>query len=91
MPTQDKHPSHIRSAGQINSLVINSRKPNNYRIHHPITLQIQKLINTLTQKLANPKAPKPINSLAQNLKLLSFILQYRSNFRLVLAKIQAKK
>ena len=71
MPTQGKHPSHTRSAGQIKPpRLINSPKTNNSRTHQ---LTIWK-----THKLINP-----------NLKSLLFILQYHSNFRSVLAKIQA--
>ena len=59
----------------------------------------QKLINTKahqlknppTQKLPNTKAHQLKSSPTQKLKSLSFILQYRSNFRSVLAKIWVKK
>ena len=50
-----------------------------------------KLINSQTHQLTNSSVQKLINSLTQKLNLLSFVLQCRSNFRSVLAKIQAEK
>ena len=73
MPTQDKHPSHTRNAGQI--------KPPAYKL-----TKDQQFPNTSTYKLENPQTHQ-----LKNLKSLSFILQYRSNFRSVLAKILVKK
>ncbi|MGP1468653.1 MAG: hypothetical protein ACTTJY_04795, partial [Hoylesella shahii] len=60
MPTQDKHPSHTRSAGQIN----------------PLTHQLQKNTNSSTQKikkhpthqLKNSPTPKNTNSSTQKIK-----------------------
>jgi len=51
----------------------------------------QKLINSQNHQHTNSSVQKLINSLTQKLKLLSFILQCCSNFRSVLAKIQAEK
>ena len=73
MPTQDKHPSHTRRAGQIKPpRLINSRKTNNSRTHQLTNWKTHKIINT-------------------NLKSSLFILQYHSNFRSILAKIQVIK
>jgi len=69
MPTQDKHPSHTRSAGQI--------KPPAFKL-----TKDQQFPNASTYKLENPQTHQ-----LKNLKSLSFILQYHSNFRSVLAKI----
>lgn len=74
--TQDKHPSHIPSAGQNNPLVYklakdnNPREPNNYRIHHHINLQTQKNINSQTyhpnnSRYINSSTYNPINSQTQ--------------------------
>ena len=76
--------------------VINSQKPNNSRRHqliNPQTPQIQSPLtqSSPTQKLPNSKTHQLKSSPTQKLKLLSFILQYRSNFRSVLAKILVKK
>ena len=76
MSTQDKHPSHIPSAGQNNPLVYklakdnNPREPNNYRIHHHINLQTQKNINSQTHhpnnsRYINSSTYNPINSQTQ--------------------------
>jgi hypothetical protein len=76
MSTQDKHPSHIPSAGQNNPLVYklakanNPREPNNYRIHYHINLQTQKLINSQTyhpnnSRYINSSTYNPINSQTQ--------------------------
>ena len=73
MPTQDKHSSHIRSAGQINSLA--------YKL-----VKTQQLPNTPTHKLTNSLTHQLTNSKTQKLKFLSFILQSRSIFHSVLAK-----
>ena len=56
-------------------------------------LQINSLTLNLTkaQQLPKTSTHKLKNSSSQKLKLLSFILQYRSNFRSVLAKILVKK
>ena len=55
-----------------------------------------KLTSSSTHKFKNTRTCKLINSSTQNpstqnLKSLSFILQYRSNFHSVLAKLQVKK
>ena len=84
--------------------LINKRKPNNSRWHPPPTHELinskthqltkssaHKLISTRTHQHKNSSVQKLINSLTQKLKLLSFILQCCSNFRSVLAKIQAEK
>jgi len=49
MPTQDKHPSHIRSAGQINSLAYKLTKN-------------QQLPNTSPNHLTNSETHQHINS-----------------------------
>ena len=67
MSTQDKHPSHIPSAGQNNPLVYklakanNPREPNNSRIHHRINLQTQKIINSQTYHPNNSRIHQLIN------------------------------
>ena len=103
MPTQDKHPPHIRSAGQFNALVLstcespithdNPTTPeyiiaSTYKLTTP---SIYKLKSSSTYKLKNLSTHIPTNASIQKLKLLLFILQYRSNFHSVLAKIQAIK
>jgi len=47
MPAQDKHPSHIRNVGQINSLAYKLTKNNKSRT--------SQLINLWTHQLTNPK------------------------------------
>ena len=81
--------------------LINKRKPNNSRWHPPqlTNSSTQKLINSQNHQHTKSSAHKLIstrthqhkNSSVQKLKLLSFILQCCSNFRSVLAKIQAEK
>ena len=103
MPTQDKHLSHIRSAGQFNALVLstcespithdNPTTPeyiiaSTYKLTTP---SVYKLKSSSTYKLKNLSTHIPTNASIQKLKLLLFILQYRSNFHSVLAKIQAIK
>ena len=61
------------------------------KTHQLIKSSAHKIINSQTHQLTNSSAQKLINSLTQKLNLLSFILQCRSNFRSVLAKIQAEK
>ena len=56
-----------------------------------MALNNSKPFEPITPKLISPSTQKLINSSSQKLKLLSFILQYRSNFRSVLAKIWVKK
>ena len=97
MPTQDKQSSHIRSAGQINSLPYNLTKtpqlPNTST--HQLKAQnteTYKLKNSQVQQLTNskshqPKSHQPKISSTQKLKILFFILQYTSKNRSVLAKI----
>ncbi len=63
-----------RSARQVNPLAYKLTKT-------------QQLPKTLTYKLINSSTYKLINSPTQKLKLLSFILQNRSNFHSVLAEI----
>lgn len=71
--------------------LINSRKPNNSRIHRLINLQTQKLINSITNELIKPRTNELINSPVQKLKMLFFTLQTNSNFRSILAKTLVKK
>ena len=61
--------------------------------HIRSALQINSLTLNLTkaQQLPKTSTHQLKNSSSQKLKLLSFILQYRSNFRSVLAKIWVKK
>ena len=95
IPAQDKHPSHIRSVGQINSQSYKLTKKQqipNESTHQLIGSPTYKLKNSQVQQLTNskshqPKSHQPKISSTQKLKLLPFILQYRSNFRSVLAKI----
>ena len=63
MPTQDKHPSHMRSAGQFNALVLSTCK-------NPITHEnptIPEYITPSTHKLAIPSTYKLKNSSTQKL------------------------
>jgi len=74
MPTQDKHPSHIRSAGQFNALVLSTcESPITHEnpttpeyitasTHKLATPSTYKLKNTSTQKLINSKTYHPINA-----------------------------
>ena len=80
MPTQDEQPTHIRNARQLNSLAC---KLTNSQTH--------ELINSQTCKLTNSRTHKLIASLIQRVKLLSFTLQYYSNFHSILARKQVKK
>jgi len=74
MSTQDKHPSHIPSAGQNNPLVYklakanNPREPNNSRIHHRINLQTQKIINSQTYHPNNSRIHQLTDSSTHKLK-----------------------
>ena len=73
----------------------------NSQIHKPMSSLTHKLASSTytlitnshssTQKLNNSQTHQPANSPTQKLKLLLFILQCCSNFRAILAKIQAKK
>ena len=63
----------------------------NSSAHELISTKTHQFKNSLTHGLISSKTHQFKNSLTQKLKLLSFILQYRSNFRSVLAKIQAEK
>ncbi len=65
--------------------------PPNSRTHQLKNSSTHKIISTKTHQHKNSSVQKLINSLTQKLKLLSFILQCCSNFRSVLAKIQAEK
>ena len=67
------------------------RKPNNSQMRQLINPSTHKLINPSTHKLINSKTHQLINSSTQKLKLLFFILQQRSIFRAILAKIWGKK
>ena len=73
MPTQDKHSSHIQSAGQINSLayklVKTQQLPNtpthqfiNSTTHQLTNSQIHQLINSPTHKFKNSSTHHLINS-----------------------------
>ena len=78
---------------------INSRKAINPRRHQRITIPFHQLINTQFRKYTSPSTPNPVSSQSHNLaisptqklKLLFYILQSRSKFRSVLAKILVKK
>ena len=66
----------------------------NPQTYQPINSKTQKIINSKTKKIINQKksqAHQPTNSKTQKLKLLFFILQQRSIFRTILAKIWGKK
>ena len=84
-----------RSARQVNSLACKLAKTNNSQRHQLTNLLTRKLINSQahqlpsssTHKLINSQAHQLIKSPAQNIKLLSFILQSSFCFRSVLAKI----
>ena len=83
MPTQDKHLFHTRSTGQINLPT--------HQLINSSTQKNKKSTSTSTQKLKTSPTHQLSNSPTLKLKLLYFILQYRSSFRSVLAKIQAIK
>ena len=56
MPTQDKQPSHIRSAGQINSLaykLVKTQQLPNTSTHQLINSSTHQLINSSTHQLIN--------------------------------------
>ena len=76
---------HTSSAHQFINIQIHTNSQN-----HPIT-NLQTHINPQTHKLTKSSTQKFTYSSSQKLKFLSFILQTRSNFHSVLAKIQAKK
>ena len=78
----------IRSAGQIYSQAHQLKNSSTQKL---IYSQAHQLKNSSTQKLINSKVHQLKSSSTQKLKLLSFILQHHSNFRAVLAKIQAIK
>ena len=71
MPTQDKHSSHIRSAGQINSLPYKLTKtPTNPEYINSPTHQL-KAQNTETYKLKNSQAQQLTNSKSHQLRISS--------------------
>ena len=91
-----------RSARQVNSLACKLTKTNNSQRHQLTNLLTRKLINSQshqlnsqahqltspsTHRLINSQTHQLIKSTAQNIKLLSFILQSCTCFRSVLAKI----
>ena len=76
---------HTSSAHQFINIQIHTNSQN-----HPIT-NLQTHINPQTHKLTKSSTQKFTYSSTQKLKFLSLILQNRSNFHSVLAKIQAKK
>ena len=84
--------THEHKKSQTQKL-INSRNHNliNSKTHQFINSRTYQLISQQTQKLKNSSTQKPKKTSTQNLKLLSFILQLRSDFRSVLAKIWVKK
>ena len=51
----------------------------------------KQFTNTPTHTLINPPTHQLISLSTLKLKILSFILQFRSNFRSVLAEIQVEK
>ena len=95
MPTQDKHPSHIRSAGQFNALVLSTCESpithENPTTPEYIIASTYKLTTPSIYKLKNFSIHELINSSTRKLKYLYFILQQRSKFHSVLAKIQVEK
>ena len=62
--------------------LINSQKYNNYQAHQFINFQTIKLINLSIQNNTNSSTHQ-----YTKLKFVTFVLQYRSNFHFVLAKI----
>jgi len=82
LPTQNRRFSDIRRAEQNYSLAYKLTK------HQQLAnTPTHNLANSLTHQLINSPTRQLTNSSTQKLKLLSFILQHRSNFRSVLAKI----
>ena len=84
----------IRSAGQIYSQAHQLTSSSTQKLIYSKNSSTQKthqLKNSSTQKLIKSKAHLLKSSSTQKPKLLSFILQHHSNFRAVLAKIQAIK
>ena len=71
MTTQDKHSAHIRSAGQINSLVYKLMKIQ--QRPSTSTHQLTKPKNSLTHQLTKPK--KSLTLQLTKVKSLLFILQ----------------
>ena len=77
----------------------NSRKPNNSRIQQLINLQTHQLTNSQPRQSINssahkntiPQAYQLTNPPTQNLKIIYFVLQNRSDFHFVLARILAIK
>ena len=79
-PESSTTPKYINSSTlQLINSKLKTQKLTNSKTH--------KFNNSPTQNLINPKSHQPKISSTQRLKLLPFILQYRSNFRSVLAKI----
>ena len=72
MPTQDEQPLIYEMQGNSTHWLANS--------------QTHELINSQAYKLANSQTHELIASLIQRVKLLSFTLQYYSNFHSVLAR-----
>ena len=64
---------------------------NSFHIRSALQINSLTLNSTKAQQLPKTSTHQLKNSSSQKLKLLSFILQYRSNFRSVLAKILVKK
>ena len=83
MAAQDKRSSHY-AKGRTNKPtgLINSRKPNTSR-----TRQLIQLTNSPTHQLTNSSTYQLKNLKTQKLKFVIFILQNRSNFHPILAKI----
>lgn len=100
--TNSRKPNNSRKHQLINlqtHQLTNSRKPNNHLKHQLINLQTRQLtnsqprqtINSSAHKIIIPQAYQLTNPATQNLKIIYFVLQKRSNFHFVLASILAIK
>ena len=96
--TNSRKPNNSRKHQLINlqtRQLTNSRKPNNHGKHQLINLQTRQLtnsqprqtINSSAHKIIIPQAYQLTNPPTQNLKIIYFVLQNRSDFHFVLAKI----
>ena len=94
MPTQNKNNSHIRSAGQNNSLAYKLAKAQqlpNAQTRQLTNSQPRQTINSSAHKIIIPQAYQLTNPPVQSLKIVIFILQHHSKFHFVLARILAIK
>ncbi len=84
------HKKHSKELNKTYKLTKAQQLPNT-STHQLTNSKSHKLINLRTNELIKPRTYKLINSPTQKLKILFFTLQYRSNFRSILAKVLVKK